>query len=79
MASTPSTKARHTAGVLSTNSIPDSTPKSNNPDENSSKRRALPDTTEAVGKTKKDNVDARVQMARSARSVNFPKRYRKFI
>ena len=42
-------------------------------------RRALPDTTESVGKMKKDKVDACVQMARSARSVNFPKRYRKFI
>lgn len=82
------------------------------PDDN--RRRALPDTTESVGKTKaqytpklsdkifttktrtyietvdelygietylrkvgkmqKDKVDARVQMARSARSVNFPKR-----
>ena len=38
------------------------------------KRKALPDTTESVGKMKKDKVDARVQMARSARSVNFPKR-----
>ena len=47
------------------------------PDDN--RRRALPDTTESVGKMKKDKVDACVQMARSARSVNFPKRYRKFI
>ena len=34
------------------NSIPQSTAKSNNPDEISSKRRALPDTAESVGKAK---------------------------
>ena len=40
-------------GSASTISIPDSSEKINPSDENSSRRKALPDTTEAVGKTKK--------------------------
>ena len=40
-------------GTDSTISIPDSAKKINPSDENSSRRKALPDTTEAVGKTKK--------------------------